>query len=227
MSGKRQLSILSFTLRGKPPKKGRLQDAGPEKVAKMVGTLEEETEEETVQVEEEETVQVEDDETVQVEDDETVQVEDDETVQVEDEETVQVEDDETVQVEDEETVQVEDEETVEEMAKVSEEAIKTKGRKVPGAATYKSSFNNEWTSKWPFITVGSTSSYYWCSICRQENSCAHQGVRDVIRHIESKGHQAKQQALKSTSTVKTFYLPVTAEMSVQEVKVHSTLNPKG
>ncbi|KAF4116599.1 hypothetical protein G5714_004088 [Onychostoma macrolepis] len=42
MSGKRQLSILSFTLRGKPPKKGRLQDAGPEKVAKMVGTLEEE-----------------------------------------------------------------------------------------------------------------------------------------------------------------------------------------
>ncbi len=159
----------------------------------MVGTLEEETEEETVQVEEEETVQVEDDETVQVEDDETVQVEDEETVQVEDdetvqvedeetvqvedEETVQVEDDETVQVEDEETVQVEDEETVEEMAKVSEEAIKTKGRKVPGAATYKSSFNNEWTSKWPFITVGSTSSYYWCSICRQENSCAHQGVR--------------------------------------------------
>ncbi|XP_056609316.1 type VI secretion system spike protein VgrG1b-like isoform X3 [Triplophysa dalaica] len=115
MSGKRQLSILSFTLRGKPTKKSRLQDAGPEKVAKMVGTLGEETEEETVQVE--------DDETVQVEDDETVQVEDDETVQVEDDETVQVEDDETVQVEDEETVQVEEEETVVEMAKVSEEAI--------------------------------------------------------------------------------------------------------
>ncbi|KAK0152710.1 Protein FAM200B [Merluccius polli] len=38
------------------------------------------------------------------------------------------------------------------------------------------------------------------------------------RHIESKGHQAKQQALKSASTVKDFYLPVTAEMSVQEVK---------
>ncbi|KAK9977285.1 hypothetical protein ABG768_019106 [Culter alburnus] len=57
MSGKRQLSILSFTLRGKPPKKARLQDAGPEKVAKRVGPLEEETEEETVQVEEEETVE--------------------------------------------------------------------------------------------------------------------------------------------------------------------------
>ena len=177
MSGKKQISILSFAQRGKPTKKARL---GPEKV---VNTLEEEM------------------------------VEEEETVQVEEEETVQVEEEETVQVEEEETVEEMVEETVEEMAR-------TKGRKVPGAATYKTSFNSEWTSKWPFITVGSTSSYYWCSICRQENSCAHPGVRDVTRHIGSKGHQAKQQALKSTSTVKNFYLPVTAEMSVQEVKVH-------
>ena len=169
MSGKKQISILSFAQRGKPPKKARL---GPEKV---VNTLEEEM--------------------------------------VEEEETVQVEEEETVQVEEEETVEEMVEETVEEMAR-------TKGRKVPGAATYKTSFNSEWTSKWPFITVGSTSSYYWCSICRQENSCAHPGVRDVTRHIGSKGHQAKQQALKSTSAVKNFDLPVTAEMSVQEVKVH-------
>lgn len=54
MSGKKQISILSFAQRGKPTKKARL---GPEKV---VNTLEEEMveEEETVQVEEEETVQV-------------------------------------------------------------------------------------------------------------------------------------------------------------------------
>ena len=103
-----------------------------------------------------------------------------ETVQVEEEETVQVEEGETVQVEEEETVQVEEEETVEETV---EEMARTKGRKVPGAATYKTSFNSEWTSKWPCITVGSTSSYYWCSICRQETSCAHPGVRDVTRHI--------------------------------------------
>ena len=176
MSGKKQISILSFAQRGKPPKKARL---GPENV----NTLEEEM------------------------------VEEEETVQVEEEETVQVEEEETVQVEEEETVEEMVEETVEEMAR-------TKGRKVPGAATYKTSFNSEWTSKWPFITVGSTSSYYWCSICRQETSCAHPGVRDVTRHIGSKGHQPKQQALKSTSAVKNFDLPVTAEMSVQEVKVH-------
>src|SRR4029434_8687141 len=76
-------------------------------------------------------------------------------------------------VEEEETVQVEEEEMVEEMVEETvEEMARTKGRIVPGAATYKTSFNSEWTSKWPFITVGSTSSYYWCSICRQETSCA-------------------------------------------------------
>ena len=58
MSGKKQISILSFAQRGKPTKKARL---GPENV----NTLEEEMveEEETVQVEEEETVQVEEEET--------------------------------------------------------------------------------------------------------------------------------------------------------------------
>src|SRR4029434_10771505 len=68
MSGKKQISILFFAQRGKPPKKVRL---GPENV----NTLEEEMveEEETVQVEEEETVQVEEEETVQVEEEETVQ----------------------------------------------------------------------------------------------------------------------------------------------------------
>jgi len=66
---------------------------------------------------------------------------------------------ETVQVEEEETVQVEEEETVDEMVEETvEEMAGTKGRKVPGAATYTTSFNSEWTSKWPFITAGSTSS---------------------------------------------------------------------
>src|SRR4029434_8537970 len=165
---KKQISILSFAQRGKPPKKARL---GP----KNVNTLEEEM----------------------VEEEETVQVEEEETVQVEEEETVQVE-------EEEETVEVEEEARVEEMAEATAgEQARTQERIVPGAATYKTSFNSEWISKWPFITVGSTSSYYWCSICRQENSCAHQGVRDVTRHIDSKGYQAKQQALKSTSTINT------------------------
>src|SRR4029434_8804162 len=130
--------------------------------------------------------------------------------------------------EEEETVQVEEEETVEDIVEETVlEMARTKGRKVPGAATYKTSFNSEWTSKWPFITVESTSSYYLCSISRQENSCAHQGVRDVTRHIGSKGHQAKQQALKSTSTVKNFCLPVTAEWGRAGAGIcHSGLSSK-
>src|SRR4029434_919225 len=102
---KKQISILSFAQRGKPPKKARLG---------TVNTLEEEM------------------------------VEEEETVQVEEEETVQVEEEEIVQVEEEETVQVEEEETVEDMVvETVAEMARTKGRKVPGAATYKTSFNSE------------------------------------------------------------------------------------
>ena len=46
-------------------------------------------------------------------------------------------------MEEEETVQVEEEEMVEEMEETVEEVARTKGRKVPGAATYKTSFNSE------------------------------------------------------------------------------------
>src|SRR4029434_7651762 len=77
MSGKKQISIMSFAQRGKPTKKARL---GQEKV---VNTLEEEM------VEEEETVQVEKEEPVQVEEEETVQVEEEETVEEKVEETVE------------------------------------------------------------------------------------------------------------------------------------------
>ncbi|XP_039511923.1 uncharacterized protein LOC120467181 [Pimephales promelas] len=43
---------------------------------------------------------------------------------------------------------------------------------------------------------------------RQENSCAHQGVTDVNRHVKSKGHQSKEQALQSASGIAKFYAPV-------------------
>lgn len=34
-----------------------------------------------------------------------------------------------------------------------------------------------------------------CRVCRVENACCHQGIADVTRHINSKGHQEKQKAL--------------------------------
>ncbi len=96
-----------------------------------------------------------------------------------------------------------------------------KSRALAGAATYRSIFKNEWTSSWPFITRGSLNTHYWCAFCRIENSCCHQGVADVVRHIKSKGHQEKQRALQSTATISQYAMPVPSVggMSAQEVKV--------
>lgn len=99
-------------------------------------------------------------------------------------------------------VSVEDESVEETVEDTIEETVQNpletgKKRGLSGAATYRCFFKKEWSTRWPFITMGTTSSFYWCSVCRQENSCAHQGVRDISRHVEGKGHRAKEQALKS------------------------------
>lgn len=131
-------------------------------------------------------------------------------------------------------VSVEDESVEETVEDTIEETVQNpletgKKRGLSGAATYRCFFKKEWSTRWPFITMGTTSSFYWCSVCRQENSCAHQGVRDISRHVEGKGHRAKEQALKSASNVAQFYTPATSVggMSVQEAKVHSTGKSKG
>ncbi|KAF3850555.1 hypothetical protein F7725_012327, partial [Dissostichus mawsoni] len=129
----------------------------------------------------------------------------------------------------EDTVEEAVEEAVEETVEEVEEAVEETGenpletekrRGLCGAATYRCSFKKEWSTRWPFITMGTTSSFYWCSVCRQENSCAHQGVRDISRHVEGKGHRAKEQHLNSVSSIAQFYVPETSVggMSVQEAK---------
>lgn len=96
-----------------------------------------------------------------------------------------------------------------------------KSKAMCGAATYRCVFKNEWTTTWLFITRGSLSTHYWCSVCRVENTCCHQGVTDVVRHIKSKSHQGKQQALQSTATLDRFSVstPSVGGMSDQEAKV--------
>ncbi|KAK1902456.1 Histone acetyltransferase mst2 [Dissostichus eleginoides] len=125
----------------------------------------------------------------------------------------------------EEAVEEAVEETVEEVEEPVEETgenpLETEKRRgLCGAATYRCSFKKEWSTRWPFMTMGTTSSFYWCSVCRQENSCAHQGVRDISRHVEGKGHRAKEQPLNSVSSIAQFYVPETSVggMSVQEAK---------
>lgn len=96
-----------------------------------------------------------------------------------------------------------------------------KRRALCGAATYRCTFNNEWTKKWPFISTGSLSTHYWCSVCQVENTCSHQGVTDIERHNKSKSHLQKQQCLQSNLTTDTFAVAFSsvASMSNQEVKV--------
>ncbi|KAK1899065.1 Protein FAM200A [Dissostichus eleginoides] len=130
----------------------------------------------------------------------------------------------------EDTVEEAVEETVEEVEEAVEETgenpLETEKRRgLCGAATYRCSFKKEWSTRWPFITMGTTSSFYWCSVCRQENSCAHQGVRDISRHVEGKGHRAKEQPLNSVSSIAQFYVPETSVggMSVQEAKENGSI----
>lgn len=142
--------------------------------------------------------------------------------EVREEETAEVNEEVTVEVREEETAEVDDEET--EVQEQSEDSVEVtvvrKKRALTGAATYRCTFKNEWTIKWPFITVGTTSSYYWCSVCRQENSCAHQGASDVQRHIKSKAHLSKEKALQSTSRIAQFCPPATVSgLTAQEAKV--------
>ena len=73
------------------------------------------------------------------------EVREEEMAKVNEEETVEVREEETAEVVEEETVQVEEQSVTED-----------KKRALSGAATYRCTFKNEWTTKWPFITVGTT-----------------------------------------------------------------------
>ncbi|KAJ3596187.1 hypothetical protein NHX12_002596 [Muraenolepis orangiensis] len=127
----------------------------------------------------------------------------------------ETEDDDVEEIAAPEDTEDETEEPAEEMRVETGEEQRAKS----GAATYRCTFKREWTAEWPFITLGTTTSYYWCSICRHENSCAHQGKADVIRHIKSKGHRAKEQAIQSTTTITPYYAPVSVGgMTAQDPK---------
>ena len=73
-----------------------------------------------------------------------------------------------------------------------------------GSATYKSIFDAEWSKTWPFISKGQHPSYFWCSTCRVEISCSHQGRRDVERHVSSASHKVKTKDINSSQSMQNF-----------------------
>lgn len=100
--------------------------------------------------------------------------------------------------------------------------IEKKQKALSGAAVYRCNFKAEWTAEWPFISIGSTPSCFWCSMCRREISCAHQGKSDVKRHLKSKVHRTKELAVQSiqpTAIIAPCYVPTTVGgMTAQELQ---------
>lgn len=71
-------------------------------------------------------------------------------------------------------------------------------RKWSGATIYKSQYQTTWQRKWPFLLpVKDNPNSCHCSICKKHISCAHQGERDVLRHIETASHQKNARAIQN------------------------------
>lgn len=65
----------------------------------------------------------------------------------------------------------------------------TNSTKYTGSFKYKTRFQPEWTKEWPFIrSAPGKESFFTCTVCKKEVSCAHQGKKDVQRHNESATH---------------------------------------
>lgn len=79
----------------------------------------------------------------------------------------------------------------------TESKAKGKATKYTGSFKYKIRYQNEWTIEWPFIrSAPGKDSFFTCTVCRKEVSCAHQGKKDVERHIQSSTHGKLAAALK-------------------------------
>ena len=89
-----------------------------------------------------------------------------------------------------------------------------------GSASYKSAFQADWTTEWPFIVKGTTASHFWCSTCCKEACCDHQGKHDVECHILTSAHPDKVKALKDQQHIETFTRSMTdGDMSTLEYSI--------
>ena len=63
-------------------------------------------------------------------------------------------------------------------------------KKYGGAYAYKSKFQAVCKKRWPCIVpVKDNPHMFHCTVCLKSQSCAHQGERDVTRHIDSMQHK--------------------------------------
>ena len=89
-----------------------------------------------------------------------------------------------------------------------------------GAARYRTPFNKLWTKTYAMVREGSTKYHYWCSTCRVENGCDHQGLADVKRHCTGAMHLQKIKILEANKKIQPFTVPEGPQgMSPQEIMV--------
>ena len=73
--------------------------------------------------------------------------------------------------------------------------------------SYKCKFKKDWVKKWPFISAVSQDVYsFRCNMCATNFSCAHQGERDVTRHISRESHKRNVASLSSQKKVTETFL---------------------
>ena len=82
-------------------------------------------------------------------------------------------------------------------------------KKYSGAHTYKSKFQVAWQKKWPcIVAVKDNPHMFHCTVCFKAVSCAHQGERDVTRHIDSAQHKKNCRAVQHVSPLSFHLLPL-------------------
>ena len=109
----------------------------------------------------------------------------------------------------------EEEESDTDVVPAKRQKLDPKGKNKAGAAVYKSKFQAQWQKKYPFLTpVAHDTSKFHCGVCNKDNSCAHQGETDVVRHIKSTQHTKAVKAMKHTQ--KLSFLPRSEALLLKE-----------
>ncbi|XP_022704978.1 uncharacterized protein LOC111269562 isoform X2 [Varroa jacobsoni] len=85
---------------------------------------------------------------------------------------------------------------------------------------YRSTFKPEWTLKWPYIVRSASGDphVFFCEICKKTVSCAHQGLRDVTRHLESSGHHTMNFKISLPTMATEHPDLLTASLSLQALR---------
>lgn len=93
-----------------------------------------------------------------------------------------------------------------------------KRSRVAGAATYGTRFNSEWAHQFPFLSKGKVDPVYsfYCSVCKKDVSCRHQGIADVKRHERSNSHTSNAKVLRTNSSLTSMgFVPVGSAIDTQ------------